>query len=145
MIRSNMLGLAAGILAMCHFSPDEGNTAVADAPATTGTPVPPAAKEKPLPNALEFCTIYNQSADRADALKRFDEAGFAMSYGALVARAKSYSDPQRKGGPIALKVLPPSPRGRRINTADINAKLAEQAAANAVKDEAPAAAGEATA
>lgn len=132
--RPSMFGAALAISSLLAFSPDESNTAVAD-PTATGpanpTPTPPV--ELKSPNALEFCTIYNSSANREEALTKFKEQGFEMTYGAMVARYKSYTNPQRQGGAIALKKLPPSPRGRRINAGDINAKLAELAAAEVAK------------
>lgn len=106
-------------------------------PATAPAPVEPAAAVKRnSPDAVVFATIWNRSTSRQDALKRFADAGYTMSYGALVARVKSYTDADRADGPINLKSLPAAPRGRRIVAADVNKAIAEAAAADAVADSA---------
>lgn len=86
------------------------------------------------PDAVAFALIWNQSENRKDALKRFSDAGYHMEYNAMVARAKAYTNPSRPGGKINLKNLPAAPRGRRINSEEVNKAIEEAAAKAAVKD-----------
>lgn len=101
---------------------------VTEAPATKRgrKPVPAGLKS---PTAVEFALIYNASSSRQDAVKRFAGQNFHMTYGSLLARVKSYTNPQRDGGPIKLKDMPAGQRGRHIDTAAVNAAI--EAAANA--------------
>lgn len=110
------------------------DSAVVVAPATgTGKrgrkPVPEGLKS---PTAVEFAMIYNASSSRQDAVKRFAGQNFHMTYGSLLARVKSYTNPSRDGGPINLKDMPAGQRGRHIDTAAVNKAIEEAAAAATV-------------
>ena len=79
-------------------------------------------KAKNSPDAVQFAQIWNASESRKDALKRFEAAGFDMSYSAMVARVKTYKERQ-----IALKEIAAAPRGRRLDVAAVNAAIATPA------------------
>ncbi len=113
---------------------ENGGTAVATPPATTGKRRGP--KEK-SPSALAFAMAWNNPTvkTRQDVIKLLESQGFEMSYSALVNRAKSYMDTDRQGGPIKLKDLEAGQRGRRVDSTAINEKLAEIAAAAAATAE----------
>jgi len=70
------------------------------------------------PDATAFANIWNESSSRKDALARFANAGFDMSYSAMVARVKSY-----KTRGIHLKEIAPADRGRRLDVAAVNAAI----------------------
>lgn len=107
---------------------NESGTAVATPPAQAGKKRGP--KEK-SPSALEFAKAWNDPSvkTRQDVIKLLEKRGFEMSYSALVNRAKSYTDDKRQGGPIQLKELEAGQRGRRVDSAAINAELAQMATA----------------
>ena len=86
--------------------------------------------KKNSPSALQFALAWNspEVKTRADVITKLTKDGFAMSYSALVNRAKSYTDPDRPGGPINLKTLTEGQRGRRVDSTDINAAIAAEAA-----------------
>src|SRR5690349_7066478 len=115
-------------------STETGGTAVATPPATTGKRRGP--KEK-SPTALQFALACNDPSvkTRQDAIDLMVKQGLEMSYSAFVNRVKSYTDPNRKGGPIKIKDFEAGQRGRRVDSAGINAQLAELAAKQAVKGE----------
>ena len=102
--------------------------------ATPETPAVVVAKGK-QPDATQFALVWNQSESRQDAVTRFNAAGFHMTYGALVARVKAYTKADRPGGAINLKSMPAAARGRRINAEAVNAAIAANTTAEAVKDE----------
>lgn len=83
-------------------------------------------------DAFAFVRIWNASSSRQDALARFAAEGYKMTYSSMVARYNSYTNPERKGGVINLKDMTRSRGGRQIDTAAVNAAIAEAAAANAV-------------
>lgn len=89
-------------------------------------PIPEGLKS---PSPIEFALIYNASSSRQDAVKRFAAQNFHMSYGSVLARVKSYTDPTREGGVIKLKDMPQGQRGRHVDAAEVNAAI--EAAANA--------------
>lgn len=109
-----------------------GGTAVAEQPQQqTQTVTTNRRGPKPnSPTALQFALAWNhpEVKTRQDVIKRLNDQGFAMSYSALVNRAKSYTDPNRQGGPIKLKDLVEGQRGRRVDSTEINAALAQAAA-----------------
>ena len=102
---------------------------------TVATPVAGKRGRKPIPEGLrspspiEFALTYNAASSRKDALKRFTDQKLHMSYGSLLARVKSYTDPAREGGVIKLKDMPDGQRGRHVDAAAVNAAI--EAAANA--------------
>jgi hypothetical protein len=83
------------------------------------------------PSGLDFARAWNhpEVKTRQDVIKRLQSQGFAMSYSALVNRAKSYTDPERAGGAINLKELEEGQRGRRVDATAINEALAADALA----------------
>jgi hypothetical protein len=83
------------------------------------------------PDATQFANIWNQSESRKDALTRFSNAGFTMTYSAMVARVKSY----RNRG-VHLKEIASAPRGRRLNVEAVNAAIDAQSQQKQ-NDEAP--------
>lgn len=98
--------------------------------ATTGKrgrkPIPEGLRS---PTPIEFALTYNAASSRKDALKRFADQKLHMSYGSLLARVKSYTDPAREGGVIKLKDMPDGQRGRHVDAAAVNAAI--EVAANA--------------
>lgn len=72
------------------------------------------------PSREEFAVIWNTAESRNDALQRFQNAGFDVKYGGMLARYKNL-----KSNGVNLKDMPYSPRGRRINAAAINQVLAQ--------------------
>lgn len=75
------------------------------------------------PDAVEFARIWNASESRADALTRFANAGYDMSYSAMVARVKAYGE---RG--VHLKEIKPAARGRRLDVSAVNAAIDAQTA-----------------
>lgn len=71
-------------------------------------------------SAEQFSKIWNASESRNDVIARLATAGFVMTYSAVVARAKTY-----KEAGANLKDMPHAPKGKRIDVAALNAKLAE--------------------
>lgn len=97
----------------------ETNETPATTPETATTPV--AVVEKPKRVSVEqFAEIWNAASSRNDVIARLAAAGFVMTYSAVVARAKAYTE-----GGIALKEMPNAPKGKRIDVAAVNAKLAQ--------------------
>jgi len=75
-------------------------------------------RKRNSPDAVKFAEVWNASDSRNDAVTRFKNAGYDMTYSALVAREKSY----RKAN-IHLKVIPAAAKGRRLDVAAVNAQI----------------------
>ena len=83
----------------------------------------------PSPSSLQFGLAWNASNSRKEVLENLKAQGFNMTYSAMSARVSSY---KAKG--MALKDIPQGKRGRKIDVASDNAKLAEAAAAASVSE-----------
>ena len=84
----------------------------------------------PSPSAEQFGQAWNSSNSRKEVLEKLAAAGYSMTYSAMSARVSSY---KAKG--VALNDIAQGKRGRKIDVAAVNAKLAEQAAAATVSEE----------
>lgn len=70
------------------------------------------------PTAEQFIRIWNESDSRKDALARFANAGYTVTYSAMVAREKSF-----RGRGYPLKEIASSPRGKKLPSAEEMAAL----------------------
>lgn len=82
------------------------------------TPATPKVKRN-SPSPEQFVDIVNVSDNRQDALTRFKNAGFDVTYSAFAARYNSY----RKQN-VTMKALPNLPKGRKLDVAALNARTA---------------------
>lgn len=103
---------------------NDESTAVVEQPAEATAEATPQAQKRSSATPAEFAAAWNAASSRQEVVENLKAAGHTLTYGAVVARAKSY-----KAQGVALKDIPAAQRGRKINVTALNAEIAEQAAA----------------